>query len=74
MKDKGECHENEDKGECHVTRMKMQGCGGVPPPPPPPLEPAPELRSEGERSGSALPSSLPERSSSGAFLGSAIPP
>jgi hypothetical protein len=42
-------------------------------PPPPPLEPAPELRSQGERSGSVLPGALPERSPSGAFLGSAIP-
>jgi hypothetical protein len=49
-------------------RKLDQGCGGVPPPPL--LEPAPESRSEGERLGSVLP----ERSPSGAFLGSAIPP
>jgi hypothetical protein len=36
---------------------------------PPPLEPAPESRSQGERSGSALP----ERSPSRAFLRSALP-
>jgi hypothetical protein len=63
--------EHEGQWRKHASSHVDQCCGGAPPPPP--LEPAPEARSQGERSGSALPSALPERSPSGAFLGSALP-